>query len=122
LNFPHKIIPVRDRYPWELVHISDTLFLVADLYFGTNLIAFCAFALDKWKAQRTAWRISENALLALAFAGPAGAFCAMRLCRHKTQIVKFYLIPVFLVIHIIIIVYLVSILLLPGSPVQTMPL
>jgi uncharacterized membrane protein YsdA (DUF1294 family) len=78
------------------------------LYLALNLLAFGAFALDKWKAGRSAWRIRENTLLVLAFLGPAGALCAMRFCRHKTQKPKFYLVPVFLVIHIMAIVYLVG--------------
>jgi uncharacterized membrane protein YsdA (DUF1294 family) len=73
-----------------------------------NLLAFGAFALDKWKAQRSARRISETTLLAFAFLGPAGALCAMRLCRHKTRKPKFYLVTVFLGIHLAIIMYLVS--------------
>jgi uncharacterized membrane protein YsdA (DUF1294 family) len=91
----------------ELVIIADMLVFIV-LYLVANLLAFGAFALDKGKAKRTAWRISENTLLALAFLGPVGGFCAMRLCRHKTHKVKFYLVPVFLVIHLVIIVYIVS--------------
>jgi uncharacterized membrane protein YsdA (DUF1294 family) len=87
-----------------------------------NLLAFGAFALDKGKARRSAWRISENTLLALAFLGPAGGFCAMRLYRHKTHTIKFWLVPVFLVLHIAVIAYLAGIVLQPGAPVQTMPL
>jgi uncharacterized membrane protein YsdA (DUF1294 family) len=100
-------MPGRDRYTWELTDITDLLvFLV--LYLVVNLFAFGAFAFDKWKAQRTAWRISENTLLALAFLGPAGAFSAMRFFRHKTRKPKFYLVSVFLIIHLVIIAYLVS--------------
>jgi uncharacterized membrane protein YsdA (DUF1294 family) len=81
------------------------------IYLVANLLAFGAFAIDKWKAHRASWRISENILLALAFLGPVGGFCAMRLCRHKTQKIKFYLVSVFLVIHLVIIVYIVSVIL-----------
>ncbi|MGB7788398.1 DUF1294 domain-containing protein [Methanoregula sp.] len=94
--------------------IPNVLFFVVVLYLVSNILAFGAFAFDKWKAQRTAWRISENALLALAFLGPFGGFCAMRLYRHKIHKIKFYLVPVFLVIHLAIIVYLAGMLLQPG--------
>jgi uncharacterized membrane protein YsdA (DUF1294 family) len=86
--------------------IPGVLFLGVILYLIANLIAYCAFALDKRKARHTTWRIRENTLLSLAFLGPAGAFCAMKICRHKTQKIKFYLVPVFLVLHLVVTAYL----------------
>ena len=42
-----------------------------------NLAAFAVYGLDKWKAKRHAYRISENMLIGLAvIGGSAGAwFC-----------------------------------------------
>ena len=65
-----------------------------------NLIAACAFAWDKRKAKKDTWRTSENTLLVLAFLGPFGAFLSMRLFRHKTHKIKFWLVPFFLVLHL----------------------
>jgi uncharacterized membrane protein YsdA (DUF1294 family) len=62
-------------------------------------VVFLLFAHDKKKAQGTARRTPENILLLFAFFGPFGAYGAMKIFRHKTQKVKFYLVPVFLVIH-----------------------
>jgi uncharacterized membrane protein YsdA (DUF1294 family) len=77
------------------------------LYLCVNLIAACAFAWDKRKAKKDTWRTSENTLLVLAFLGPFGAFGAMRLFRHKTRKIKFWLVPFFLVLHLAVIGYLV---------------
>jgi uncharacterized membrane protein YsdA (DUF1294 family) len=100
--------------------VPGLLFPVVVLYCAANLLAFGAFGFDKWKAQRTARRISENTLLAMAFFGPAGAYGAMMFSRHKTRKLKFFLVPVFLVGHLVIIVYLVILVCSPGSTVQTM--
>jgi len=71
-----------------------------------NLIAACAFAGDKRKAKKDTWRTSENVLLVLALLGPFGAFLSMRLFRHKTRKIKFWLVPLFLVLHFGVIGYL----------------
>jgi len=92
------------------------------LYFASNLLASGAFAFDKWQAEHSGERIRERTLLVLAFLGPFGAFAAMRICRHKTQKPKFYLVPAFLLLHLIIVSCLISIALQTGSAVQTMPL
>jgi uncharacterized membrane protein YsdA (DUF1294 family) len=54
--------------------------------FGYNALVFLVYVLDKWKARRRGWRISEATLLWLALLGGAlGALLAMRIARHKTQ-------------------------------------
>ncbi len=84
----------------------DTLAILALLYLGVNLLAAAAFAWDKRLAKRNNWRASENALLLLALFGPIGAFFAMRVFRHKTQKPKFLLVPLFLGLHGVLLVYL----------------
>lgn len=76
------------------------------MYLGVNLIAAIGFAWDKFKAKRCMWRISENILLALAFFGPFGALFSMQVFRHKTQKLKFWLVPLFLAIHLAVFAYL----------------
>ena len=55
-----------------------------------NVVTFCAFGLDKWKAKRkekkeSVRRIPEKRLLALAaLGGSVGALLGMRAFRHKT--------------------------------------
>jgi len=52
---------------------------------GINLVTFCAFGFDKWRAQRSGRRIPEATLVLLGAVGgwPGGLF-AMKLFRHKT--------------------------------------
>ena len=94
-------------HPRERIEIDRILILVA-LYLCMNVIAAGAFAWDKRKAEKNAWRTSEAALLVLALMGPFGAFAAMRLFRHKTGKIKFYLVPVFASLHMVLIIWLVS--------------
>lgn len=51
-----------------------------------SLVAFTAYALDKKKAEKGAWRTPEAVLLALSFFGGAiGGYSAMNAVRHKTK-------------------------------------
>lgn len=69
---------------------------------AVNLAAFLAFGLDKRKAVKGKWRISERTLLLLAvFGGSIGAFFGMRLFHHKTRKKKFALgVPMILILQI----------------------
>ncbi len=78
------------------------------LYAVLNIVAFFFFANDKRKAKSNAWRTPENLLLLAAAIGPFGAYGAMLLFRHKTRKLKFYLVPVFLILHSAAIVYLLQ--------------
>lgn len=64
-----------------------------------NIITFAVYGIDKWKAKRNKWRITEANLLLLAFVGGSlGAYMAMKVFRHKTQHKKFtILVPLFLI-------------------------
>ena len=51
-----------------------------------SFITFFMYGVDKFKAQRGKWRISEKTLLISSFIGGAvGGFLAMQLFRHKTK-------------------------------------
>jgi uncharacterized membrane protein YsdA (DUF1294 family) len=53
---------------------------------AANLIAFVLMIVDKQRAERGDWRISEGTLLGWAMLGGAiGTFSASRLIRHKTR-------------------------------------
>ena len=55
-----------------------------------NFIVFIMFGIDKRKARRSKWRISESALLfSAALMGGIGALFGMYVFRHKTQKLKF---------------------------------
>ena len=60
-----------------------------------SAVSFFLYGIDKWKAKRGAWRISEKALLLWGFAcGSVGALAAMQLFRHKTKHFYFYVVNV----------------------------
>jgi uncharacterized membrane protein YsdA (DUF1294 family) len=65
-----------------------------------NIVALVVFGIDKLQSKRTGWRISELALLLIAFFEPFGAYAGMLLFRHKTQKIKFLMIPLFLIIQV----------------------
>ena len=53
---------------------------------SVNALAFAAFGVDKARAKRGAWRISEKALMLLAIAGGSlGALAGMYVFHHKTR-------------------------------------
>jgi uncharacterized membrane protein YsdA (DUF1294 family) len=83
-----------------------SLFILGIIYAGLNVLAFVAFASDKLKAKTNRWRTPENALLLLAMLGPVGALAAMTGLRHKTRHVKFFLVPVFLILHLLLFFWL----------------
>lgn len=50
-----------------------------------NVAAFAAYHADKRRARRNERRIAEATLLVWGAAGPAGAWLAVALLRHKTR-------------------------------------
>ena len=76
------------------------------LYASLNILAFTAFTFDKLRAKMKGGRISEFTLLLLAALGPFGALAAMVGLRHKTRHVKFFLIPLFAIVHMVLILLL----------------
>ncbi len=55
-----------------------------------SLVAFAAMGIDKAKARKKKYRISEAALWTLAWIGGApGAVCGMFIFRHKTRHTNF---------------------------------
>ena len=70
-----------------------------------NVVAFFLYGIDKWKAKRSKWRISEATLLGLAvIGGSIGAWLGMKVWHHKTMHKKFkYGIPLILVVQIVIV-------------------
>lgn len=77
---------------------------------AVNLLAFVLYGVDKLKAKKGAWRIPEATLLLVAFLGGSlGALLGMEVFRHKTKHAKFrILVPLFLILHITLAVYMVK--------------
>ena len=75
---------------------------------AVNVVAFAAFGIDKYKAKRGLWRISEATLLLLAVVGGSiGALLGMRIWHHKTQHAKFrFGLPLIILAQIALIYYL----------------
>ena len=75
-----------------------------------NALSFILFGLDKYKAKKGKWRISEATLLMMAvIGGSIGAWTGMRLWHHKTMHKKFkYGIPIIIIMQVSLVVYLHS--------------
>ncbi len=84
--------------------MDATLFLI--VYVILNVIAFAMYVWDKHKAKNDQWRTKESTLLIAALIGPWGAVAGMKYARHKTRKLKFKLVYVFLVLHIVVLAYL----------------
>ncbi len=82
---------------------SHLIFLI--VYFALNLIAFLMFVIDKKKAVKEKWRISEKSLIIISFFGPFGATIGMLWVRHKTRKIKFKLVYLFAIIHLTLWIY-----------------
>ncbi len=80
--------------------------------FVINTLTFLLYGIDKYKAKKNQWRISEATLLMMAvFGGRIGAWIGMRLWHHKTKHKKLkYGIPVIIIIQVGLVVYLNTIL------------
>lgn len=72
-----------------------------------NLVSFMMFGIDKYKARRGQWRISEATLLVVAaIGGSIGAWMGMKVWHHKTLHSKFrYGVPIMLLVHIALMAY-----------------
>lgn len=53
---------------------------------GLNIVTFIVHGIDKLKAKKGKWRISEATLLLLAVVGGSvGAWCGIKVWHHKTK-------------------------------------
>lgn len=69
-----------------------------------NLIGFLLMGIDKNKAKKQTWRVSEKALfLASLIGGSLGTLLGMYVFRHKTKHWYFVIfMPLILIIHIVL--------------------
>ena len=75
-----------------------------------NIATFLLYGIDKYKAKKNQWRISEATLLTMAaIGGSIGAWAGMRLWHHKTMHKKLkYGIPVIIIMQVALAVYLLT--------------
>ena len=73
-----------------------------------NVITFLIYGIDKWKAKKQKWRISESTLLILAvIGGSVGAWIGMKTWHHKSLHKKFKSgIPFILTLQLALMIYL----------------
>ena len=71
-------------------------------------LTFLLYGIDKYKAKKARWRISEATLLMMAVVGGSiGAWAGMRLWHHKTMHKKFkYGIPLIILLQVALVFYL----------------
>lgn len=74
-----------------------------------NIIGFLAMWIDKKKAQKGAWRISEHSLFVITLLGGGiGTIAGMYTFRHKTKKLRFTIgFPTILILEIILVVYFI---------------
>jgi uncharacterized membrane protein YsdA (DUF1294 family) len=77
--------------------------VIAILLLVLNAITFFVYGIDKWKAKKGEWRISEATLLILAIIGGSiGAWLGIKVWHHKTMHKKFkYGVPAIIVLQLI---------------------
>ena len=84
----------------------NLLHIVLIYFLAINVVTFFVYGIDKWKARRDKWRISEATLLGLAvIGGSIGAWLGMKVWHHKTLHKKFrYGLPLILFAQIVLLV------------------
>ncbi len=87
--------------------ILDTKIIIIIYLVAINLITFLAMWIDKRKAQKVKWRISETALFTMAILGGSiGGIIGMYTFRHKTKKKRFTIgFPLILILEILIILF-----------------
>ena len=66
-----------------------------------NILAFILFGIDKMKAEKNQWRISENTFIILGLlCGSIGILIGMVMFKHKLSKKKFYIgVPFILILN-----------------------
>ncbi len=84
--------------------------LLANYIILINLIGIILMFLDKRKAVKNRWRISENTLMFTALVGGSlGILIGMYTFRHKTKHKKFIIgVPVLLIANILCIIMIIK--------------
>lgn len=72
-----------------------------------NIIGFLSMYIDKRKAKKHEWRISENTLILIALiGGSVGSLIGMNIFKHKTKHIKFSIgIPLIILLQLVFIMY-----------------
>lgn len=82
--------------------------IVAGYFLVINAVSLFLYGIDKYKARRRKWRISEATLLTVAvIGGSIGAWMGMKVWHHKTMHKKFFVgLPLIFVLQVALALYL----------------
>lgn len=88
--------------------MTESVYLLFPIIYAVfNAISYTLYGMDKFKARKDKWRISEQNLLIASLFGPIGALLGMQHFRHKTQKPMFkFLVPVFAGIHLLLVLWI----------------
>ncbi|PAV11237.1 hypothetical protein ASJ81_11030 [Methanosarcina spelaei] len=88
--------------------MTETMYLLFPIVYALiNAASYALYGIDKFKARKDKWRISEQGLLIVSLLGPIGALLGMQQFRHKTQKPIFkLLVPAFAGIHILLVLWI----------------
>jgi len=88
--------------------MTETMYLLFPIIYALiNAASYALYGIDKFKARKDKWRISEQSLLIVSLLGPIGALLGMQQFRHKTQKPIFkLLVPAFAGIHILLVLWI----------------
>lgn len=89
--------------PFDLGDARDYALYGILIYLAAiNLVAFFMYGIDKWKARKNKWRVTEARLISIALlGGSVGALLGMKVWHHKTQHTKFrFGLPLILILQI----------------------
>lgn len=83
--------------------------IITGYLLAANIVSFILYGIDKYKAKRGKWRISEAMLLTMAvIGGSVGAWMGMKVWHHKTMHKKFTIgVPLVFVLQVVLAIYLV---------------
>ena len=97
----------------EAARTPEMMNIILYYLLAVNIATFLLYGIDKYKAKKNQWRISEATLLTMAaIGGSIGAWAGMRLWHHKTMHKKFkYGIPLIIIMQIALVAYLHTIML-----------
>ncbi len=97
----------------------ETILLITAYTAAVNIVGFFIMGIDKAKARKHAWRISEAALFFVALIGGSlGTTLGMHIFRHKTKHWYFkWGMPLILIVQIALIVFMLK---YPGFNISIM--
>ena len=95
-----------DVYIWQTSQGHKFIILY---FIIINLIGIAVMAIDKYKAEKDKWRVSEMTLFMITFlGGGVGTTFAMYKFRHKTQKWYFaYGFPIILILEVLILITMI---------------